>query len=124
MSDYQLTATDSTVIRTSDGATIPNDPANRDYVAYQQWLADGGVPDPYVAPPPAPPVVDANARLDAGISAAINAAEAVRNTLHAMPNTFNAANFQQFLIQAKALSDAFVAMLEAQQTPPTQPPPP
>jgi hypothetical protein len=54
MADYQLTATDS-VTRTEDGACIPNDPANRDWAEYQQWLADGGVPDPYVPPPPAPP---------------------------------------------------------------------
>jgi len=62
-------------------------------------------------------------RLDAGIGAAINAAEAVRNSIHNIPNTFNAANFQAFLVQAKALSDAFVAMLEAQQVPPATPPP-
>ena len=58
MAEYQLTATDSTVIRTEDGACIPNDPANRDWVEYQQWLAAGGVPDPYVPPPeptPTPP---------------------------------------------------------------------
>jgi len=54
MAEYQLTATDS-VIRTADGAFIPNDPANRDYVEYQAWLEDGGVPDPYVAPPPVQP---------------------------------------------------------------------
>ena len=54
MADYQLTATDS-VIRTADQATIPNDPANRDWIAYQQWLVGGGVPDPYVPPEPVPP---------------------------------------------------------------------
>jgi hypothetical protein len=49
MADYQLTATDI-VIRTADQANIPNDPANRDRAEYEQWLADGGVPDPYVPP--------------------------------------------------------------------------
>ena len=51
MADYQLTATEN-VIRTADGANIPNDPANRDRAEYDAWLEDGGVPDPYVEPPP------------------------------------------------------------------------
>ncbi len=55
MAKYQLTATDS-VIRTDDGAAIPNDPANRDWIAYQDWLAAGGVSDP--VKPPIDPELD------------------------------------------------------------------
>jgi hypothetical protein len=51
MADYQLTATDDVVIRTSDGASIPNSPDNRDWVEYQEWLYAGNTPDPYVPPP-------------------------------------------------------------------------
>ena len=55
MTEYQLTNSDS-VIRTEDHAMIPADEANRDYAEYLQWVEDGGVPDPYVEPEPAPPV--------------------------------------------------------------------
>jgi len=59
MADYQLTATDAMVVhhtvRRPTGEPIdqhiPNDPANEDWIAYQEWLAEGGVPDPYVPPP-------------------------------------------------------------------------
>ena len=78
MADYQLTANDNTVIRTEDQACIPNDPANRDWVEYQNWLALGNVPDPYVPPEPVPPVptaeeeaARANQRLDDGVTAAV-----------------------------------------------------
>lgn len=50
MAQYQLTAS-NTVIRTADLAYIPDDPANRDRIEYEKWLADGGEPDPYVPPP-------------------------------------------------------------------------
>ena len=80
-----------------------------------------GTPDELEPPTPPP---SASARLDAGINAAIGAAEAVRDAVHAIPSNFNATNFAAFLTQAKILSDAFVAMLEAQQVQPPQPPPP
>jgi hypothetical protein len=62
MAEYQLTATD-VVIRAEDGAFIPNDPANRDREEYEQWLVDGGVPDPYVPPPAVPPEAQPEATL-------------------------------------------------------------
>ena len=62
MADYQLTASEEpcSVIRTSDGACIPPDMANRDYngnqfsPGYIQWKEAGNTPDPYVAPVPPP----------------------------------------------------------------------
>lgn len=45
MSDYKLTSHGS-VLRLSDGACIPPDPANADYAAYLVWVAEGGVPEP------------------------------------------------------------------------------
>jgi hypothetical protein len=50
---YQLTTSD-TILRLSDGAFIPPDPANVDYAAYLEWVAAGNMPEP--APMVAPPV--------------------------------------------------------------------
>jgi hypothetical protein len=52
MTHYALTTGDS-VLRLDDGALIPADPHNADFVAYQAWLAAGNIPNPVVinAPP-------------------------------------------------------------------------
>ena len=42
---------DDGVLR-SDGASIPNDLDNRDWVAYQEWLAAGNTPLPLEVPIP------------------------------------------------------------------------
>jgi hypothetical protein len=34
------------VIRTTDNACIPFDPANTDYIAYLKWIEEGNVPTP------------------------------------------------------------------------------
>ncbi|MFD2235095.1 hypothetical protein [Phaeospirillum tilakii] len=64
MALYRLTTTTEpcVVIRESDGACIPPDPANGDYAAYLAWVAAGGVPDPA-------PAAAANAALLAQLDA-------------------------------------------------------
>lgn len=49
---YQLTH-HGAVLRLHDGATIPADPDNSDWQAYQDWLAEGHAPQP-PGPPPVP----------------------------------------------------------------------
>jgi Domain of unknown function (DUF4376) len=48
MTTYQLTSGTS-IIRTSDNANIPADPANSDYQAYLAWVAAGNTPTPVPA---------------------------------------------------------------------------
>lgn len=42
---YQLTTTDN-ILRTTDSAFIPSDPANTDYASYLEWVEAGNTPDP------------------------------------------------------------------------------
>jgi hypothetical protein len=46
---YKLTANTS-IIRISDGAFIPDDLDNTDYAKYLEWVAEGNTPAVYVAP--------------------------------------------------------------------------
>lgn len=42
---YKLTNSTS-IIRLTDNAYIPADPANTDFIQYQQWLSEGNTPEP------------------------------------------------------------------------------
>jgi hypothetical protein len=43
---YKLTLNPNQVMRITDNAFIPFDPANTDYQAYLKWLAEGNTPLP------------------------------------------------------------------------------
>ena len=45
-SNHPLFGQSQSIIRLSDGATIPFDPANTDYQAYLKWVAEGNTPTP------------------------------------------------------------------------------
>jgi hypothetical protein len=77
--------------------------------------ADGTVTIlPTPPPPPIPAVRDANARLDAGVLAALDVAVAVKAAMQNIPDTFSNANFIATKIQLDALTEAMVAMLQGQ----------
>lgn len=70
MSAYKLYHDGVSVIRKSDGALIPFDLGNRDYVEFLAWLdkgnkADVPDPDPELAARPTPTVEDLQAQLAA-----------------------------------------------------------
>lgn len=47
---YKLTSP-TNIVRLSDGALIPANPANTDYANYLLWLAEGNTPEPVDSPP-------------------------------------------------------------------------
>lgn len=42
-----ITSEPNGVVRESDSAFIPCDPANADYAAYLEWVSQGNTPEPW-----------------------------------------------------------------------------
>jgi hypothetical protein len=64
---YQLTAYE-TILRSSDGAYIPPDPANTDYQEYLAWLEAGNTPEPAPEPEPVPELTPAEKLAASGLT--------------------------------------------------------
>jgi hypothetical protein len=64
---YQLTQTEC-ILRLSDSAWIPPDPANTDYAAYLEWLAAGNTPEPAPEPEPVPELTPAEKLAASGLT--------------------------------------------------------
>lgn len=84
---YRLTETDY-VIRIADGASVPNDPSNRDRAEYEAWLEAGGVPEPYVAPPISVPqsISDRQFFQQLSIAGSITQADALASNAAVIPS--------------------------------------
>ena len=92
MAEYQLTA-GTNILRSTDGATIPDDFANIDYQAYLAWRAAGGVADPV---PPAPPLTAQQllaTKITAGIALTCTGAPAL-NATYALDDVSTAQIYQ------------------------------
>ena len=44
--NYKLIYDSTSILRLTDNASIPADPANTDYQAYLTWLGEGNTPEP------------------------------------------------------------------------------
>lgn len=60
MSDYELTSDLGTIRRVSDGAFIPADEKNFDWLAYLAWREEGNEPDPAPVLPSMPVALSAD----------------------------------------------------------------
>jgi hypothetical protein len=64
---YQLT-TGTSILRLSDNASIPPDPANRDFAEFTAWVEAGNTPDPAPTPVPPAPLTPAEKLVASGLT--------------------------------------------------------
>ena len=64
---YQLT-TSTSILRLTDNAFIPPDPANRDFAEFTAWLEAGNTPDPAPEPPAPEPLTPAEKLAQSGLT--------------------------------------------------------
>jgi hypothetical protein len=78
---YKLNQNSPSILRLTDGASIPADPANTDYAEYLQWLSAGNTPEPadpvILSIPPCTPRQIRQVLTAVGLRSAVESAVAV-----------------------------------------------
>lgn len=100
---YSLTQTGG-IVRDSDGAFIPHDPANRDYADYMAWMAEGNVATPYQSP--APTWADFQSEAKTALEATSNTMERITEAVSLGKTTLTATDvvaFMQYRVALRAI---------------------
>ena len=109
---YKLTTSGAIVVRTADGAYIPDDPRNADRIRYLLWLVAGNTPIPADIPDPKLAIL---ADIDQRERAAMLPRVSREFMLGYMTATFTAQQLTKNpgYINLKAFDDQIVALRQA-----------
>lgn len=102
---FKLLSNPEMVLRIADGARIPRDPSNLDYVAFLTWQAQGNTPQ--AADPPPPPTQD---MLDVQAANTYAKLVALRNMTPAQVMTYIDANVNNLAEARDALKTLAIAV--------------